>query len=163
MRRVFFILMAFAFIALVGHAVGQDGPPQMNGSGYSSPRGPSGETMPAWIFYWLLGLGSAICGSLITALKVLWNKLQAAPVPAGLTDEQETLLTALKLATDDLVQVTKHDLAESKVRLGEQTARNERQQDKMLKLAVRSQRAIEAVANLTSSEIEEEIDDDGGI
>lgn len=39
------------------------------------PNGPQGDTVPAWVFYWLLGLGTTIGGALVTALKVLWTRL----------------------------------------------------------------------------------------
>lgn len=155
MRSLTWCLALLVLLVLAPEVWAQD--PRAYGQ---SSSGPPDGYIPSWIFYWLLGLGSAICGALITALKVLWNKNQEKGAPAGLTAEQTATLAGVHAALGELVQIVKNDLAETREALREQHARNERQQDKMLKLAVRSQRAIEAVANLPVPEIEEEIDAD---
>jgi len=43
-------------------------------TGAARPAGPTGETVPSWVFYWLLGLGTTIAGALVTALKVLYTR-----------------------------------------------------------------------------------------
>jgi hypothetical protein len=62
-------------------------------------KGPKdGEKVPAWIFYWVLGGASVVCGGLLVGLKVLWSTLQDerdAKDNAGLTTEEQGMLKAV--------------------------------------------------------------------
>jgi hypothetical protein len=89
-------------VALALPAFAQDG----NGAGDPAAghpvtlgKGPKdGELVPAWIFYWVLGGASVVCGGLLAGLKVLWSTLQKEreekEVP-GLSQEEHDWLKTL--------------------------------------------------------------------
>jgi hypothetical protein len=79
--------------ALSGPALAQDGPEIPNP--ITMGKGPKdGERVPAWIFYWLLGIGTAVTLGLLAALKVLWAKVDEAEIP-GLTEDERVMLKGL--------------------------------------------------------------------
>jgi hypothetical protein len=77
------------------------------------PTGPpSGELVPAWVFYWLLGLSSAVGTALITTIGVLWTRSTTdrdaavkAATDAGTTAAKaasDAGLVAVKAATENM-------------------------------------------------------------
>ena len=140
-----------------------------------------GNTVPAWVFYWVLGLGTAgaIIWSAIT--KVLWdrgNKVSAlseeertwlreihnirSEVPkawSDLFDEFEDTLKKSQTTLKQLVALMEGDKADLQAQLRERLELHDRQQAKMLKLAVRVQRAVEALAGLEKPVIESDLVD----
>jgi hypothetical protein len=69
-------------------------------------KGPKdGELVPAWIFYWVLGGASVVCGGLLAGLKVLWNTLQK--------EREETEIPGLSQAEHDWLKLL-HDLHAAK-------------------------------------------------
>jgi hypothetical protein len=90
------IFLAFvALFALTASVYGQGQDPADPTNPLTMGKGPKdGELVPAWIFYWLLGIGSVVCGGLLAGLKVLWNKLNAEDTP-GLTETERTQLRDL--------------------------------------------------------------------
>jgi hypothetical protein len=62
-------------------------------------KGPQdGDLVPAWIFYWLLGGSSVVCGGLLVALRTLWHKLdeeRKAKDAPGLTADEHAMLKAV--------------------------------------------------------------------
>jgi hypothetical protein len=150
-----------------------------------------GSTVPAWVFYWVLGLVSV--GSIIWAAvtKVLWDRGNKAstlnenergwlrqlyhwhkPV-----DDDQIPLWYIPRSWLDLLQnlredhaafkplltrlVEQHDgiNADLRAQIKERLELHDRQQTKMLKLAVRVQRAVETLAGLEKPEIESALGD----
>lgn len=102
---------------------------------------PVGDTISSGMFYWLVGLGSAIVGTLTGVVATLWRKL---------TNRENKQATGRWDA----------ERAELRAEIGRWQTRYFRQQTKMEKLAVRTQRAVEAVAGMTvAPEVESDLDD----
>lgn len=94
MRRLLLLLALVVFLALTWTAVAQDTEVPVNP--VTMGHGPEkGSLVPAWIFYWVLGAATVICSSLVIALRVLWNKLnaerEAAEIPGLTVDERAWL------------------------------------------------------------------------
>lgn len=166
------------------------------GAPSATPNVP-GNTVPAWVFYWVLGLvtAGAIIWSAIT--KILWDRgSKAQDRTSVLTEEEKGWLRQLyhwhKPVDEDQIPLwyfprswvehlhsLKDDQAAVKAVLARILSLNEelivdlraqirecrglqvQQQTKMLKLAVRVQRAVEALAGLKSPEIESDLADEG--
>jgi hypothetical protein len=163
-----------------------------------------GDTVPVWVFYWVLGLVSA--GAIVWAAitKILWDRgtkaqeqtLEARERTSGLSEEEKGWLRQLyhwhKVVDDDqiplwyiprswvdlinrlhadhadvkalLTRLTEQDedlISDLRAQLKESRGLQAQQQTKMLKLAVRVQRAVEALAGLQPPAIEHDLDDTG--
>jgi len=162
------------------------------GSPSATPSVP-GDTVPAWVFYWVLGLASSAGAALLLVIKILWdkatktsalseterNQLQqlyswhdqkdADQVPLWYTPRSWVdLISALRQdhsAVKGLLTrlVEQHDGVTSDLRqqLRERLELHDRLHVKMLKLAVRVQQAVEALAGLSPPIIEDSLDDTG--
>lgn len=151
-----------------------------------------GNTVPSWVFYWVLGLTSLFGGVLLTVIKILWGE---ARKKSALSEDERNKLNQLfdwhsKVDDDqiplwytprswvDMVRrlqnghatvkdflkkiVEQNDTTNSDLRqqLKERLELHDRQQAKMLKLAVRVQQAVEALAGLEPPSIEPDLDED---
>ena len=174
-----------------------DGPPS------PAPQVP-GNTVPAWVFYWVLGLGTAGAVIWSSVTKVLWDRgseAQKATVAAkekagALSEEEKGWLRQLyhwhKAVDDDqvplwyiprswlehikglkadhaavkglltkLVEWNEELIADLRIQLKESRGLQAQQQTKMLKLAVRVQRAVEALAGMEAPPaVETDLNDD---
>lgn len=184
MRRV--IPLALILILAVATTVAADGPS-------ATPKAPA--TVPQWVFYWVLGLASAVGAVGLLVIKLLWDWGKEGHAQAGaLTPDEKNALAEMHsvLSLKDvnqtpLVYVPRQlvkelaDLADEAEKIRVETQRLARQQDqtvvdlrdevsdlrraydklqnRMLRLAVRVQRAVEALAGLEAPEIESELDD----
>ena len=188
-------LLPFALILLVGVAFAQGATP--------IPKVPD-LTVPAWVFYWVLGLVSvgAVIWSGVT--KILWDRgseaqkatLAAQQRASVLTDEEKGWLRQLyhlskpvdenqipliytprswlehiqglksdhasvKGLLTKLVEWNEELISDLREQLKESRGLQAQQQTKMLKLAVRVQRAVEALAGMEAAPaVEEDLDDD---
>lgn len=173
-------------ILLAGVALAQGGPS-------AAPHVP-GDTVPAWVFYWVLGLASAIGAGLLLVIKVLWDK---ADKTSGLSEDERNKLNQLyewhsKVDDDQvplwytprswvamiktlqqdhaavrglLTRITEqHDgvNADLRAQLRERLELHDRLHEKMLRLAIRVQQAVEALAGLAPPAIEDALDDKEG-
>jgi hypothetical protein len=139
-------LVALVLCLLVaGLAFGQDktGAPSWNGQ--SPSQAPPGF-VAAHTFYWMLGVGATIVGSLTTVIGVLWSKLNKKE-----EDERKDVLVQITLGSAAVTKLAA-DWADEKTELRDllkqKDERLEKQHDKTLKIAVRAQQAVEALANL---------------
>ena len=139
----------------VSDALGQP-VPNGNGQPPSSWNGqgqaPAGF-VSAHTFYWMLGVGGTIVASLTTVIGILWKKLGEKS-----KDADSDVLAQVVLIKTDLGDL--HTLAKNRIKsLEEEIARKDRlldqkderlekQHEKTLKIAVRAQQAVEAMANL---------------
>jgi hypothetical protein len=135
-------------LLFVSEALGQDQgkPPNPNGWNGNTPQQTPQGFVAAHTFYWMIGIGSAIVGSLTSVIGILWFKL-------GKKEEDErkdVLLQVTKIA--EAVTKLADDWADEKTELrsllAQKDERLEKQHDKTLKIAVRAQQAVEALANL---------------
>jgi len=161
------------------------------GSGPSASPNVPGETVPAWVFYWVLGLTTVGAVIWMGITKILWDRGSKASV---LTEEERGWLRQLyhwhKPVDDNQIPVwyvprswldlihrlreEQDDVASMLTRLVEQNdgvnadlreqikerlELYDRQQSKMLKLAVRVQRAVETLAGLKKPDIESVLGD----
>jgi len=189
-------LLPLALLLLVGVALAQGAPSP-------TPQVP-GNTVPAWVFYWVLGLVTAGAVVWTGVTKILWDRgseAQKATIAAQqrasvLTDEEKGWLRQLyhwhKAVDDDqvplwyiprswlehikglkddhaavkglltkLVEWNEEIISDLREQLKESRGLQAQQQTKMLKLAVRVQRAVEALAGMeTPPAIETDLDDD---
>ena len=152
-----------------------------------------GDTVPTWVFYWVLGLTALFAAVLLTIIKILWaetrkksglsegerNKLNQLydwhdkrdddQVPLWYTPRSMVSLikglqgdhAAVKGLLTRIVEQSDGITADLREQLRERLESHDRQQSKMLKLAVRVQQAIEALAGLAPPSIEPLLDDDG--
>lgn len=152
---------------------------------------PPGNTVPAWVFYWVLGLATFFGGALLTVIKILWergnrvsglsederNKLNQLFIWHNRVDDDQIPLWYTPRSWVNLIQGLQKDHASVKhllTRIVEQNdgvtadlrqqlkARletHDRLHVKMLKLAVRVQQAVEALAGLEPPSIEPDLDD----
>lgn len=143
-------------LLFVGEAFGQDKPQGNNWNGQSPSQAPPGF-VAAHTFYWMLGIGTTIVGSLSSVIGILWIKLGKKE-----EDERKDVLVqitgtsqAAKAIADQLLAM-RADWAEEKKDLKDQLSRKEerleKQHDKTLQIAVRAQQAVEAMANLPMGE-----------
>ena len=163
------------------------------GSPSPTPQVP-GNTVPSWVFYWVLGLSSAVIGALLIVVKTLWEK---ADRTSGLSEDERVKLNQLytwhNRVDDDqiplwytprswrsLIESLKQDhagvrallsriveqqdgiTADLRNQLRERMEKHDQQQAKMLRLAVRVQQAVEALAGLEPPVIEQDLEDDSG-
>lgn len=64
----------------------------------SDQSAPPGDTVPAWVLYSLIGFATTITGALVTAIKILWGKLNEERDKAkdsGLTEDERGWLKSL--------------------------------------------------------------------
>jgi len=153
----------------------------------------TGNTVPAWVFYWVLGLATFFGAALLTVIKILWDRGNQV---SGLSEEERAELKQLfawhdrrdddqvplwyvprswldtfqKLQSDHadvkylLTKISEQQevvIADLREQIKESRGLQAQQQTKMLKLAVRVQRAVEALAGLAPPEIESALEDDG--
>jgi hypothetical protein len=176
-------LTIVALLVLEGLALGQGAPSPV-------PNVP-GDTVPAWVFYWVLGLASFFGGVLLLIIRILWSE---ARKKSALSEDERSKLNQLyswhDKADDDQVplwytprswvDLTKNlredysvikgmltkvvdqcgtcntDLREQ---LKERLTLHDQQQAKMLRVAMRVQQAVEALAGLAPPVIESDLDD----
>jgi len=176
-------LLAIFFLAASGVALA-DGAP-------SAVPNVTGSTVPAWVFYWVLGLASTAGAGLLLVIKLLWDR---ADKRSGLSEVERNQLDQLyywHAQKDDdqiplwytprswvsLIQglqrdhaavrslltkiVEQHDGVNTDLRqqLRERLETHDRLHTKMLRLAVRVQQAVEALAGLPAPSIENEFND----
>ncbi len=161
------------------------------GAPSAAPQVP-GDTVPAWVFYWVLGLVSA--GSVIWTLvtKMLWergnnisglsaeernqlkllfdwhNQRDEDQIPLWYTPRSWVILikglqndhAAVRGLLTRIVEQGDGVNADLRQQLKDRLDMYDKQQSKMLKLAVRVQQAVEALAGLARPSIETTIDDD---
>lgn len=172
------------------------------GSGPSSTPNVPGDTVPSWVFYWVLGLATFIGIVWSAVTKILWDRgnsaqdkaLEAEKRASGLSeserhhlkqlfdwhnrvdDDQVPLwyvprswLELVRRLHDDhahvrkqLMEIARQNeevIADLRAQLKESRGQQAQQQTKMLKLAVRVQRAVEALAGLKPPVIEDDLND----
>ena len=178
------ILTIISILALEGLALAQ-------GTPSPTPSVP-GDTVPTWVFYWVLGLGTFFGGILLLIIRILWSE---ARKKSALSEEERNQLHLLyewhNQKDDDQVPlwytprswvslirglqadhasvkelltriVEQGDGINSDLRqqLRERLEQHDKQNSKMLKLAVRVQQAVEALAGLERPSIESAFEDD---
>ena len=97
-RSKLFFLSGLLILGCAASVMGQDAAPshidQLTGG-----HGPQDtDLVPAWLFYWLLGIGAAVVLGLVAGLKVLWSSLNSKleNIHGGLTTEQTAQLKELR-------------------------------------------------------------------
>lgn len=180
--------LRFAFLLLL---VFTTGIAFAQGSPSATPQVP-GTTVPSWVFYWVLGLSSAVGGALLLVIKILWdrgNRVSALSdtergqlqqiydlaaqkdadqiplwyVPRKWFDQVSSLQTAQDEVRTILAEMSRQNaelIADLREQLRESRGQQAQQQTKMLKLAVRVQRCVEALAGLQTPEIEDVLGDE---
>ena len=138
------VLLVLALL-FVGEALGQDKPPNPNWATQNPQQAPQGFVSDS-TFYWMIAVGGTIVTSLTGVIGVLWAKL-------GKKDEDErkdVLLQVSKVAVavTKLVDDWSDEKRELRELLRQKDDRLEKQHEKTLKIAVRAQQAVEAMANL---------------
>jgi len=151
--------------------------------------------VPVWVFYWVLGLSSAVGTGLLLVIKILWDK---ANKTSGLSETERNQLdrlyewhnrkdsdqvplwytprswvelirglqqdhAAVKGLLTRLVEQNDGVAADLRQQLRERLELHDRLHVKMLKLAVRVQQAVEALADLAPPTIESSLEDDGEV
>lgn len=182
--RYFITTVAIALFILSGVAFAQGAP--------SPVPQPPDQTVPTWVFYWVLGLATFGGTVLITIIKILWDRGNRV---SGLSEDERNKLNQLfewhNLRDDDQVPlwytprswvtmidslkadhasvrqlltriVEQNDNVNADLRrqLKERLETHDRLHVKMLKLAVRVQQAVEALAGLEPPSIEPDLDDE---
>jgi len=148
------VLLSFTLLALGSVVLGQDpvtgpGHPPNGWNGNTPQQTPAGF-VSAHTFYWMIGVGSAIVASLTTVIGVLWSKLNKKE-----EDAKKDVLAQITLVAAASTQLAadwadeKKDLRKA---LAKKDERLEKQHEKTLKIAVRAQQAVEALANLPIGE-----------
>ena len=173
------------------------------GAPSATPNVP-GNTVPVWVFYWVLGIATAGAVIWMGVTKILWDRgteAQKATITAQekastLTEEEKGWLrqlyywhkpvddnqvplwyvprawlehihslrddnAAVKALLTKLVEWNEELIADLRGQLKESRGLQAQQQTKMLKLAVRVQRAVEALAGLEKPAVESDLADDG--
>lgn len=179
------LLALFCLVGLINPAFAQGNGPTV------APQVPS-DTVPAWVFYWVLGLSTAAGSALILVIKSLWDRTDRV---SGLSetergqlrqlydwhnrvDDDQVPLWYVPRAWLELIDGLQEDHAAVKQlltkiseqndginadlrqQLKERIVAHDLQQTKMLKLAVRVQQAVEALAGLAAPAIESDLDDE---
>lgn len=174
------LLVLYCAVVFSAMALAQNGPS-------ATPQVP-GDTVPSWVFYWVLGLTTVGGTALMLVIKSLWEKTDRT---SGLSeaerhqlkqlydwhnrvDENQVPVWYVPRGWVSLVDDLKEDQAEIKnlltkvaeqheginsdlrQQIRERLLAHDVQQTKMLKLAMRVQHAIEALADLTPPELDEE-------
>jgi hypothetical protein len=182
MRTV--LLATVSLLCSAATSVAQNGPS-------ATPQVP-GDTVPSWVFYWVLGLSTVVGGGLLLVIRTLWDRTDRV---SGLSeneraqlkqlydwhnrvDENQVPLWYVPRAWLDLIDGLQEDHAavnqlltkiseqnaginaDLRQQLKERIAAHDLQQTKMLKLAVRVQQAVEALAGLAAPSIESDLDDE---
>jgi hypothetical protein len=101
------IILTFLLVALLAFPVAAQDDEARGGDEPVNPitmgKGPKdGDLVPAWIFFWLLGGSTVVCGGLLVALRALWNKLsdeRLAKDAPGLTADEHAMLKAIHATT----------------------------------------------------------------
>jgi len=149
------------------------------------------DSVPTWVFYWVLGLASFFGAVLLLIIRILWSE---ARKKSCLSEDERNKLNQLfdwhSKVDDDQVPLwytprswvelirslqqdhasvkglltrltDQHDGVNADLRhqLRERLELHDRLQAKMLKLAVRVQQAVEALAGLEPPAIESDLDD----
>jgi len=85
------VIASSVSLAITGHAYAQG----------ATPPGvpPVGDLVPAWVFYWLLGLSTAVGAALVAAIKVLWTH--------ATTEREAAIMAATTAVQDDLKELRK--------------------------------------------------------
>jgi hypothetical protein len=134
---------------LTGLAFGQDTPTSPNWNG-NSPQQAAPGFVAAHTFYWMLGVGGAVVSSLSGVIGILWVKLGKKEED----DRKDVLLQVSRVATavTKLVEDWDDERKDLRDLLRQKDDRLEKQHEKTLKIAVRAQQAVEAMANLPIGE-----------
>lgn len=183
MRHYKVVLLTLFILAFAGVALAQSAP--------SPVPQPPGTTVPAWVFYWVLGIASFIGVIWTGVTKVLWergnkvsglseaerNKLNQLYDWHSRVDDDQVPLWYTPRSWVNLIQglqqdhasvkhllnriVEQHDgiNADLRQQLKDRLETHDRLHVKMLKLAVRVQQAVEALAGLEPPVIEPDLDD----
>ena len=172
MLRTSLLLSVLILLAAAGIASAQGAP---------TPN-PPGNTVPVWVFSWVLGLATFFGAGLLTVIKILWDRgnkksvlseeertwlrevhTMRSEVPKAWTDLFDEIEEAIKkgeTTLQQLVALCEGDKADLQSQLKERLEKHDQQQAKMLRLAVRVQRAVEALAGLkTPPEVERDLRD----
>ena len=172
-RATLLIWFCSAALLLTGVAYAQGAPSP-------APSVP-GNTVPAWAFYWVLGLATVAGGGLLTVIKILWDRgskksvlseeertwlrethairSEVPKVWTDLFDEIDDAIKKGETTLNQLVALCEGDKTDLQQQLKERLEKHDQQQAKMLKLAVRVQRAVEALAGLKAPEVENDLSD----
>ena len=149
MSRTTIKLVLLALCVFLGSAaLGQDpsGPPNPSGWNGSTPSPTPQGFVAADTFYWVIGVGTTIVGTLSSVIGVLWFKLGKKE-----EDERRDVLLQITLVAGAVTRLV-DDWSDEKKSLREllksKDERLEKQHEKTLKIAVRAQQAVEAMANL---------------
>jgi len=188
--------LLFVMLAICGAAFAQGAPSV-------TPIVP-GTTVPAWVFYWVLGIVSVGAIIWMGVTKILWDRgtdaqnatISAKEKTSGLNEEEKgwlrqlyhwhkpvdenqiplwytprSLLEHLRMHQEDHVAIKSllarlveqnNDVNDDlRAQIKERLELSDRQQNKMLRLAVRVQRAVETLAKLGVPEIEADLGDTG--
>lgn len=180
-----FVAPLLLLLVIAGFAFAQGGGPS------PTPNVP-GDTVPAWVFYWVLGIATFIGIVWSAVTKILWDRGNKV---SALSEEERSHLKQLydwhnqkdddqvplwyvprswlelvrRLHNDHadvrkiLMEIARQNeevIADLRAQLKESRGMQAHQQTKMLKLAVRVQRAVEALAGLQPPAIEGDLDDD---
>jgi len=135
-------------LLFVSEALGQDkgNPPNPNNWNGNSPQQTPQGFVAAHTFYWMIGIGTAIVSSLTAVIGILWAKLGKKE-----EDERKDVLLQITKGAEAVTKLA-DDWADEKTELRgllkQKDERLEKQHDKTLKIAVRAQQAVEALANL---------------
>lgn len=177
MRRILPILLCLTLLATVASAQPSVAP------------NVKGETVPTWVFYWVLGIGTIVLGgagliirhlyaksSVLTEEERKWlqdvhsvvdvkdaNQIPLVYSPRSLISEFQKIEGNLKEVlrlVDRLVEQGDGTVIDLREQLRARLELHDKQQNRMLRLAVRVQRAVEALAGLSAPDIEDEFDDD---
>lgn len=161
-------------------------------AGLSATPNVPGNTVPSWVFIWVIGIVSAVAIVWAAITKILWdrgnqvsalseqerNQLQQLYDWHNQRDDDQVPLWYVPRSWLALIRSLQRDHADVKSFLSEISRQNEeviadlrkqlqesrghqaQQHIKMLKLAVRVQRAVEALAGLQPPDIEGDLDDE---
>lgn len=188
MKHSRLILVASLLTLAVGGVALADGSPS------PVPSVPT-NSVPTWVFYWVLGLASVVISGLLLCIKALWEKNSSlTDKKSGLSEDERNKLNQLfewhnKVDDDqvplwytprawvNLIQGLQQDHAavrglltriveqndnvnaELRQQVREGQERHDQLYAKMLRLAVRVQQAVEALAGLEAPSIEDALDD----
>jgi hypothetical protein len=132
----------------------------------TQPPYQAGDMMPTSMFYWLVGIAGTLGGGLVATIKILWGRLNKPPDGCIFNKDAEASLQTFSASMKKLQTTYKEtadrwntERTELRGELAQWQNRYFRQQTKMEKLAVRVQRAVEAVAGLETPEVESDLDD----
>lgn len=132
-------------------------------------------TIPQWLFTWVMALGTAAGGILLTVIKILWSESRKS---TGLSPKQDEMLKEVhravgevpktwaevfdeitetqresKLMLSRIIELCEGDRAQLQAQIQDRLRMHDELQDRMVRLALRVQRAVEALAGLKEPDI----------